>query len=90
MVILGYTELVKTAISVPDDVFERAMRVATALGVSRSALFTRAVERYLEQLEAESLTREIDAVVERISSDGSASVAVSAGRRRLAADHEAW
>jgi predicted DNA-binding protein len=84
---------VKTAISMPDDVFERATRLATALGVSRSALFTQAVERYLQQVEAESLTREIDAALERIgstASDDSATVAVDAGRRRLMADDETW
>jgi hypothetical protein len=82
--------LVKTAISIPDDVFERATRVATALGVSRSALFTQAVERYLQHVEAESLTREIDAALERIGLDDSASVAVDAGRRRLTADDQTW
>jgi predicted DNA-binding protein len=81
---------VKTAISMPDDVFERATRVATALGVSRSALFTQAVELYLRQVEAESLTRAIDAALERIGSDDSVSVAVDAGRRRLAANDETW
>ena len=80
----------KTAISIPDDTFEHAMQVATALGISRSALFTRAVERYLQQLEAESLTRDIDAALERIGSDDSGSVAVGAGRRWLRADHETW
>jgi predicted DNA-binding protein len=83
---------VKTAISIPDDVFERATQVATGLGLSRSALFTQAVERYLQHLEAESLTREIDAALERVgcaASDGSAS-AVEAGRRRLADDDETW
>jgi predicted DNA-binding protein len=93
LVILGYTKLVKTAISIPDDVFNRATRVAATLGLSRSALFTQAVERYLQHVEAESLTREIDTALERIGctgSDDSASVAVDAGRRRLAADAETW
>jgi len=80
----------KTAISIPDDVFERATRAATALGVSRSALFTQAVERYLQQVEAESLTREIDAALERFGSDDSGSFAAAAGRRRLLAEPETW
>ena len=80
----------KTAISIPDDVFERATRLATALGLSRSALFTQAVERYLQQVEAESLTRQIDAALECIGVDDSATVAVHAGWRRLTADDDTW
>ena len=43
----GYTSKVKTAISVPDDVFEQAERAAKKLGLSRSELFTRAVKEFL-------------------------------------------
>ena len=84
----------KTAISIPADVFERATRVAATLGLSRSALFTQAVERYLQHVEAESLTREVDAALERIGcadlDDSASAAAVDAGRRRLAADAETW
>jgi hypothetical protein len=44
---LGYTSGMKTAISIPDDVFEQAERAAKRLGLSRSELFTRAVKEYL-------------------------------------------
>lgn len=37
----------KTAISIPDDVFERAERTAARLGWSRSQLYTRAVAAFL-------------------------------------------
>ncbi len=37
----------KTAISIPDEVFKQAERAAKRLGVSRSELFTRAVQEYL-------------------------------------------
>ena len=38
----------KTAISVPDPVFERVDREAKRLGVSRSEFFAKAAERYLD------------------------------------------
>ena len=38
----------KTAISIPDPLFEAAERLAERLGVSRSELYRRAVKRYLE------------------------------------------
>ena len=37
----------KTAISIPDEVFRHAERAAKRLGVSRSELFTRAMREYL-------------------------------------------
>ena len=40
--------LMKTAISIPDRIFDAAEAVAERLGMSRSALYTRAVETYLE------------------------------------------
>ena len=38
---------VKTAISVPDEVFRQAEAAAKRLGISRSELFTRALRRFL-------------------------------------------
>jgi metal-responsive CopG/Arc/MetJ family transcriptional regulator len=81
---------VKTAISVPDELFEHADRIARAQGMSRSAFFARAVERYLQEVEGESLTGEIDAALERIGADESGSAAGDAGRRRLVEDSEDW
>jgi metal-responsive CopG/Arc/MetJ family transcriptional regulator len=51
---------VKTAISIPDETFAQAEERAAALGMSRSEFFTRAVRRYLEHLDAESLTGRIN------------------------------
>jgi antitoxin MazE6 len=45
---LSYTVGMKTAISIPDDVFEQAERYAKRLGVSRSELYARAVRLLLE------------------------------------------
>jgi hypothetical protein len=42
----------KTAISIPDSVFRRAERYARKLGLSRSQLFTRALEAYLADAQA--------------------------------------
>jgi hypothetical protein len=43
----SYTQGVKTAISVPDEVFREAERTAKRLGMSRSELFTRAMREFL-------------------------------------------
>ena len=39
--------VMKTAISVPDDVFKKVDRAAKRLGISRSELFTRAVRKFM-------------------------------------------
>jgi hypothetical protein len=86
LVIPGYTRSVKTAISVPDETFERVTRRAKELGMSRSELFTRAAVSYLDDLDGESLTSRIDEAVDLIGVDGDSAAAVQAGRRRLAED----
>lgn len=73
----------KTAISVPDETFQAATKRAADLGMSRSEFFTRAAQRYLEQLDQESLTGRIDAALDAVCGDDSAAAAVAAGRRRL-------
>jgi len=78
---------VKTAISIPDETFARAEQHATALGVSRSEFFTRAVRRYIEQLEAESLTGRINHAMDMAWPDGVTVEAVRHGRRAAPGGH---
>jgi metal-responsive CopG/Arc/MetJ family transcriptional regulator len=81
----------KTAISVPDDTFERASRRAHDLGMSRSEFFTRAAARYLDELEAESLTEQIDTAIAILDAiDDSAADAVTVGRRLLGEATDEW
>jgi Arc/MetJ family transcription regulator len=85
LVIPGYTVRVKTAISVPDETFERATREAAALGISRSEFFSRAARRYLDELASRSLTEQVNQALETAGDDDSAAVAARAGHRHLAA-----
>jgi metal-responsive CopG/Arc/MetJ family transcriptional regulator len=81
---------VKTAISVPDEIFQQAAGQAAHLGISRSEFFARAARRYLDELAAESLTGQIDQALETVAQDDSGRIAVEAGRRRLAAGDDDW
>jgi len=83
-VIPGYTSGVKTAISLPDDTFHAVTNRARELGMSRSEFFATAARRYLLELDAQSLTAQIDQAVGDGSTDDSSQAAVAAGRRRLA------
>jgi predicted transcriptional regulator len=51
----------KTAISIPDELFADADRAASRLHVSRSELYRRALHAYLQQMPAASVTAQLDA-----------------------------
>lgn len=51
----------KTAISIPDDVYRAVDQTAHRLGYSRSELFTRAVERFLTEQPDDPVTAALDA-----------------------------
>lgn len=57
--------------------------------MSRSEFFARAAERYLDELDAESLTHQIDQALQIAGTDASSSDAVAAGQGRLA-DEDGW
>jgi hypothetical protein len=81
----------KTAISVPDGTFERASKRAKDLGMSRSEFFSRAAARYLDELDCESVTRQVDLVVDALAGeDSSAADAVSVGRQLLTDAADDW
>jgi hypothetical protein len=81
----------KTAISVPDETFAQVERGAKGLGVTRSEFYTRAARFYLEYLERQSLTNEIDAALDLVGDgDDSSEVAVAAGRGRLGLASDEW
>lgn len=82
---------VKTAISVPNDTFERASKRAQDLGMSRSEFFSRAAARYLDELDTESVTHQIDTAVAVLGGlDDSAADAVSVGHRLLTDTTDDW
>ena len=59
----GYTlSIMKTAISVPDAVFARAEVFARRRKMTRSALFTVAVDVYVQQHRAEDVTRKLNEI----------------------------
>ena len=52
----------KTAISIPEEIFEEAERAAKKLGVSRSELYAKAVLDFVERYRRESLTEKLNEV----------------------------
>lgn len=55
----------KTAISIPDKLFDAAEKYAKATGVSRSNLYARALELFLQQHPADHITAKLNDVYEK-------------------------
>ena len=52
----------KTAISIPQDVFENAEKYAAEIGMSRSRLYTKAIQDYLQRQSDEAITAKLNEV----------------------------
>ncbi len=52
----------KTAISIPDDIFITADRLAKRLSMSRSELYTRAVQQYMAECRHVGVKEKLDQV----------------------------
>ena len=59
----------KTALSIPDDVFTRAERLARRLNTSRSQLYARALADFVVQHEDEQITDSMNKVVREVGSE---------------------
>ena len=62
----GYTRGMKTAISIPDDVYEEAERLATELQTSRSQLYSRALQEFVARHAPDRLTEAMNRVVDEV------------------------
>jgi predicted transcriptional regulator len=67
----------KTAVSIPDDVFHEADRVADRLGWSRSQLYTRAVRRFLDEQGDDPVTSALDVLADELGTAGTPAAARS-------------
>ena len=64
-VLLSYTNGMKTAISLPDPVFEAADALAMRLHVSRSELYTMALEKFLKERTETDVTQRINDFIDK-------------------------
>jgi predicted CopG family antitoxin len=62
----GYTKGMKTAISIPDDVFKGAERLARRTKRSRSKLFSDAVKEYVARHDPDEVTEAMNRVCDEV------------------------
>jgi metal-responsive CopG/Arc/MetJ family transcriptional regulator len=60
--------IVKTAISIPDNIFKAADNAAKKLGISRSELYARAVKDFIDYRDGESVTDTLNRIYGSFSS----------------------
>ena len=58
----------KTAISIPDSIFEAAEKLAKRFGISRSQLYANAVTEYLRDHQKDGVTEKLNEIYEKESS----------------------
>ena len=63
---VGYTPGMKIAVSVPDDVFEEAERLARRTKRSRSEVYSRALAEYVARHAPDRVTEAMDRVLSEI------------------------
>ena len=77
----------KTAISVPDEIFEKGEATAKRLKISRSELYSRALQAFVDSHSPDRVTAAWDAVIEEI---GQPDTDVSARASRRVFEKTEW
>jgi len=80
---------VKTAISIPDAIFEEAERVAKRRGVSRSELYAKAVDEYVKSERFLGVRERLDGVYGRDGEESRLDAALAAVQS-VSLDQDDW
>jgi len=78
----------KTAVSLPDDVFAGAEKLAKRLRVTRSELYARAVGEYVSRHSPDEVTEALDRVHAELEGSEESEFVAAASRRIL--EHTQW
>jgi metal-responsive CopG/Arc/MetJ family transcriptional regulator len=70
----------KAAVSIPDEVFEKAERLARRMKKSRSQLFSYALAEYVARHAPDQVTKSMDEVCAEVGSEPDAFVSTASGR----------
>lgn len=87
LVILAH---MKTAISLPDDLFAKAEALARKEGLSRSELYAKALADYIRRQERSGITEELNALVEKVGADAFRVDPVLAAHQACPLSREEW
>ena len=77
---LGYTRSMKTAVSIPDDVFEKVERLAKRARRSRSEVFSAALREYIARHAPDEVTDAINSALDEAGDQRDEFVSAAARR----------
>lgn len=80
----------KSAVSIPDDLFDRAERAANRLGYNRSQLYAKALEEFLAGRGDDPVTDRLNEVFESSEHDAEDPMNVRAGRTLIESGEWEW
>lgn len=80
---LGYTTGMKTAVSLPDPVYEEAERFARRTRKSRSQLYAEALSEYLARHAPDEVTADMNTVIDQAGASNPDPFVSRAARRTL-------
>ena len=81
--LVGYTRGMKTAVSVPDDLFAQVDRLAKRSRRSRSEVYSAALREYVARHAPDEVTAGLDAVLADLGQPGAGDFTANAARRTL-------
>lgn len=76
----GYTPGMKTAVSIPDDIFERAERLAHRRQLSRSEVYATALDEYVARNAHDEVTAAMNRACGKINDDNDVFLDAAADR----------
>jgi metal-responsive CopG/Arc/MetJ family transcriptional regulator len=79
----SYTSGMKTAVSIPDDVFEQVERLARRARKSRSEVFSAALREYVARHAPDEVTQAINDVCAEVREEVPDAFVSAAARRRM-------
>ena len=85
----SYTQRMKTAISIPDDLFAQAESAADRLGMSRSELFGRAIAHFLKLHDEDAVTQAMNQAWDGLEESAESSKFRRAAARQIA-ERDEW
>ncbi|OOV42157.1 ChpI protein [Leptospira kirschneri serovar Pomona] len=81
----------KTAISIPDELFKTAEKTAKKLGIPRSQLFAKALEEFIQSHSKESVTEKLNKIYNRKSKELKSNIAdLSVELLRKSLKNDSW
>ena len=80
----------KTAVSLPDSLFEAAEKTAEKLGIPRSQLFAKALEEFIYNHEASEITDKLNEVYSKVNTNEDEYHLASLNALRALTKDDAW